>query len=98
MFVPPLQSAASEDVAAAVRGAIAESSKPVVSTFLGFEGITESLAAAGDRTRRAGSVPSYSTPERAVRSLARVYRYAQWRRRPASLVPTLRNVAPTGGS
>jgi acyl-CoA synthetase (NDP forming) len=94
VFVPPLQSKASEDVAAAVRGAIAESSKPVVSTFLGFEGITDALAAVGDSYPPRGSVPSYSTPERAVRSLARVYRYAEWRRRPASLVPTLRNVHP----
>ncbi len=94
VFVPPLQSPASEDVASAVRGAIAESSKPVVSTFLGFEGIPDALAGAGDSYPPRGSVPSYSTPERAVRSLGRVYRYAQWRRRPASLVPALRDVHP----
>ena len=36
-----------------------------------------------------GSVPSYPTPERAVRALAAAARYAQWRRRPAGTVPEL---------
>src|SRR5262249_42524876 len=36
-----------------------------------------------------GSVPSYPTPERAVRALASVVRYAQWRRRPPGELPGL---------
>jgi acyl-CoA synthetase (NDP forming)/RimJ/RimL family protein N-acetyltransferase len=92
VFVPPLQSRASEDVAAAVRGALAGTHKPVVSTFLGFEGVSTAPATAGDTSPPRGSVPSYSTPERAVRSLARVYRYAEWRRRPAAVMPMLNNV------
>ncbi|HEU5265077.1 MAG TPA: GNAT family N-acetyltransferase, partial [Jatrophihabitans sp.] len=90
VFVPPLQREYSRDVAAAVRDILAGSGKPVVSTFLGFEGVPAGLAATGDSYPPRGSVPSYTTPERAVRSLGRVYRYAEWRRRPRGVVPALR--------
>ena len=39
-----------------------------------------------------GSVPSYSTPERAVIALAKVAEYARWRRRPVGEVPELPDV------
>src|SRR5215470_17270746 len=41
-----------------------------------------------------GSVPSYPSPERAVRALARVVRYAQWRRRPVGEFVTPPGVEP----
>jgi acyl-CoA synthetase (NDP forming) len=92
VFVPPLQPSSGEAVAHALRRAASGASKPVVSTFLGFEGVPGELAAGGASSPAPGSVPSYSSPERAVRALARAVRYSTWRRRPASTVPELPNV------
>jgi acyl-CoA synthetase (NDP forming) len=89
VFVPPRQTTAAEDVARALRTVAAGSGKPVLSTFLGFEGVPGSLAAQGDTSPAPGSVPSYASPERAVRALARSVRYAAWRQRPVSTVPEL---------
>ena len=85
VFVPPLQRTAGEEVALAVRAvAAAASGKPVLSTFLGFEGVPAGLAAGGpSRRRRAGRCRPTPSPERAVRALARAVRYAAWRRRDA---------------
>jgi acyl-CoA synthetase (NDP forming)/RimJ/RimL family protein N-acetyltransferase len=89
VFVPPLQRTAGEDVALAVRMAAADGGKPVLSTFLGFDGVPGALAAAGETAPAPGSVPSYPSPERAVRALARAVRYSAWRRRPPSSVPEI---------
>jgi acyl-CoA synthetase (NDP forming)/GNAT superfamily N-acetyltransferase len=87
VFMPALQRTSSQDVAAAVRTVAAGSAKPVLSTFLGFDGVPEALAAAGESAPAPGSVPSYPSPERAVRALARAVRYSAWRQRPPSPVP-----------
>jgi acyl-CoA synthetase (NDP forming) len=87
VFVPPLQRASSEEVAVALRTVAASSPKPVLSTFLGFEGVPGGLAAVGDSSPPRGSVPSYASPERAVRALARAVRYSAWRRRAPGVVP-----------
>jgi acyl-CoA synthetase (NDP forming)/RimJ/RimL family protein N-acetyltransferase len=87
VFVPPLYRAGSDEAAQSLRSIAAESSKPIVSTFLGFEGVPAALAARGPDSPARGSVPSYVSPERAVRALARAVRYAQWRRQPESDVP-----------
>ena len=89
VFVPPLQPAGGEDVALALRRGAAGTDKPIVSTFLGFEGVPGELAAHGPSSPAPGSVPSYASPERAVRALARVVRYAGWRRRPGGRIPEL---------
>jgi acyl-CoA synthetase (NDP forming)/RimJ/RimL family protein N-acetyltransferase len=89
VFVPPLQRTSTEEAAQALRTIAAESDKPVLSTFLGFEGVPGQLAAAGEYAPSRGSVPSYPSPERAVRALARAVRYAAWRHRPPSSVPAL---------
>ena len=85
VFVPPLADIAADEYAAALHSAVGD--KPVLSTFLGFHGIPTALAKPGPSAPTRGSVPSYRTPERAVRALAGVVRYAQWRRRPAGRVP-----------
>ncbi|MDT4971017.1 MAG: hypothetical protein QOG22_1160 [Pseudonocardiales bacterium] len=87
VFVPPLQRTSNDEVALAVRTAAAGSAKPVLSTFLGFDGVPGALAAVGDSSPAPGSVPSYPSPERAVRALARAVRYSAWRQRPPSPVP-----------
>ncbi|MGH8960540.1 MAG: GNAT family N-acetyltransferase [Jatrophihabitantaceae bacterium] len=89
VFVPPLQRTSGQDVAEVLRAVAATSRKPILSTFLGFEGVPQALAAAGESSPAKGSVPSYPSPERAVRALGRAVRYAAWRDRAPSTVPHL---------
>jgi acyl-CoA synthetase (NDP forming)/GNAT superfamily N-acetyltransferase len=89
VFVPPLQPSSGEAVAQALRQVSSEARKPIVSTFLGFEGVPDALAAHGPSSPAPGSVPSFPSPERAVRALARAVRYSVWRQRPLSRVPEL---------
>ena len=82
VFVPPVAIPGAA-YAAALREAVAGSTKPVVTTFLAAEGIPDSLAVCGpDGNPTRGSVPSYPGPERAVLALSRAVRYAQWRAAP----------------
>jgi len=61
----------------------AAAAKPIVSTFLAVAGVPDELAVPGpDGWPGYGSIPSYSSPERAVLALARATRYAEWRSRP----------------
>ncbi len=92
VFVPPLQRGAGDEVANAVRAVATTSGKPILSTFLGVEGVPEALAAGGADAPARGSVPSYPSPERAVRALARAVRYARWRSAPPGVVPELADV------
>ncbi len=93
VFIPPLNT--SGDQVANVLAAVGEQSdKPLVSTFLGSEGVPEllrvpDLAGAAGR----GSVPSYPAPEYAVRALARVVTYGQWVNRPQGTVPVFEDIA-----
>ncbi len=85
VFVPPVATPGVEYARALRDAAVhaAEAGKPVLSTFLAVEGIPAELAVPGPDGRPArGSVPSYSSPERAVAALARVLRYARWRDEP----------------
>ncbi|MCL2781617.1 MAG: GNAT family N-acetyltransferase [Actinomycetia bacterium] len=93
VFVQPMKRAPSEAYARALRAAVAGSGKPTASTFLGFEGIPTPLDSEESASPR-GCVPSFTTPERAVRALARAVRYAAWRQRPASSVPQLAGADP----
>lgn len=82
VFVPPV-AVGGEEHAHALVAAAAPSTKPVVSTFLGVEGILPALSVVDENgTAVRGSIPSYSSPERAARALARAWRYAHWRQRP----------------
>ncbi|GAB3126322.1 bifunctional GNAT family N-acetyltransferase/acetate--CoA ligase family protein [Tsukamurella serpentis] len=84
VFVPPVE-APPEAHAAVLLEASRKLIKPIVSTFLAFEGVTELLAVTDDDgVRLRGSVPSYPEPERAAHVLAQGWRYAQWRARPIS--------------
>jgi acyl-CoA synthetase (NDP forming)/RimJ/RimL family protein N-acetyltransferase len=92
VFIPPLNTGG--DAVAQVLAAVGQQSdKPLVSTFMGSEGIPEllrvpDLAGAAGR----GSVPSYHAPETAVRALARVVEHAQWRNRPLGSPHTFRGI------
>jgi acyl-CoA synthetase (NDP forming) len=86
VYIPPIDVSGAEvaDVLAAVGE---QSDKPLVSSFLGAEGVPELLRVpdvAGSTAGR-GSVPSYPAVEAAVRALARVVEYAVWLRTPNGL-------------
>ncbi|PKH41407.1 Acyl-CoA synthetase (NDP forming) [Nocardioides alpinus] len=95
IFIPPLNVAgAREDVANVLAAVGEQSDKPIVSTFLGTEGVPELLRVpdvAGSSAGR-GSVPSYPAVEAAVRALAHVVEYAVWLRVPQSTVADLPSV------
>ena len=83
VYIPPLN-VSGEDVANVLAAVGEQSDKPLVSSFLGAEGIPELLRVpdvAGSTAGR-GSVPSYPAVEAAVRALARVVEYAVWLRTP----------------
>jgi acetyl coenzyme A synthetase (ADP forming)-like protein len=71
IFIPPLVTAA-EDVARAIRTAALSTTKPIIASFMGGQGVLPALA----------PVPSYPFPESAAVALAAVTRYGEWRRRP----------------
>ncbi|MGA8850978.1 MAG: GNAT family N-acetyltransferase [Aeromicrobium sp.] len=82
IYIPPINNSG-EEVANVLAAIGEQSDKPIVSTFLGSEGVPVLLRVpdvAGGSAGR-GSVPSYAAPEAAVRALARVVTYAQWRAR-----------------
>jgi len=83
VYIPPLN-VSGEDVANVLAAVGEQSDKPLVSTFLGAEGIPELLRVpdVAGHTAGRGSVPSYPAVEAAVRALARVVEYAVWLRRP----------------
>ena len=80
LFIPPLRTRDAEVAEVLARAAgSGQHGKTVVSSFLGMPGIPDELH---DETGR-GSVPSYPTPEDAVRALAAATTYAAWRSTPA---------------
>lgn len=92
VFVPAVPTE-TEEFARALAEATAECGKPVVSTFLGTEGVPRGLRRTGpDGAVARGSVPSYPSPERAVFALARAAEHSEWRRRPVGEFPHLPDV------
>jgi len=73
IFIPPLVTEP-EAVAAAIKEAAAQTSKPVLATFLGAQGLGPQLA----------PVPAFAFPEAAATALAHVTRYGEWLRRPVN--------------
>jgi acyl-CoA synthetase (NDP forming)/GNAT superfamily N-acetyltransferase len=97
VYLPP-QIKGAEAMGQVLREVSKGSSKPVVATFLSTEGIPAELAVLDDDGMPArGSVPSFSTPERAVIALAKVSEYARWRRRPIGRVPELPDIDEATG-
>jgi acyl-CoA synthetase (NDP forming)/GNAT superfamily N-acetyltransferase len=97
VFLPPLM-AGSREFGPALRAVAQESTKPIVATFLSTEGIPPELAVPDESGMPGrGSVPSYSTPERAVIALARVAEYARWRDRPVGELPELPDLDEDAG-
>ncbi len=82
VYIPPLD-AGGEEVANVLAAVGEQSDKPLVSTFLGREGVPELLRVPdlSGHTAGRGSVPSYPAVEAAVRALARVVEHAAWLQR-----------------
>jgi acyl-CoA synthetase (NDP forming)/GNAT superfamily N-acetyltransferase len=94
VFAPALATPG-DDYARALADVAATSRVPVLTTFLGTEGVPAPLRRSGPGGEALpGSVPSYPTPERAVRALAAAARYADWRRRPPGVLPDLPGIDP----
>ncbi len=92
VFLPPLLRG-EQPFGEVLRDVSAGSHKPLVANFLSTEGIPDELAIGDEHGMPArGSVPSFSTPERAVIALAKVSEYARWRRRPLGVVPELEGI------
>src|SRR4051794_4967225 len=83
VFIPPVDTSGADE--ANVLALVGEQSdKPVLSTFMGTDGLPELLRVpdvAGNTAGR-GSVPSYGSPQAAVNALAKVVDYAAWLSRP----------------
>ncbi len=88
VYVPPIN-VSGEDVANVLAAVGEQSDKPLVSSFLGAEGVPELLRVpdVAGATAGRGSVPSYPEVESAVRALARVVEYAVWLRTPDGAQP-----------
>ncbi|GGO03625.1 GNAT family N-acetyltransferase [Microbispora rosea subsp. aerata] len=93
IYMPPIPGDCRE-VAEALVAAARESGKPVLATFQGELGMPAELrvTSPGDESPQRGSIPSYPAPEEAVRALAHVVRYAQWRGRPPGTVPVIEGI------
>lgn len=93
VFVPPLVSY-SEALQRLVADAARGSQKTVVAAFLSMHGFGRPEEDEPAPAR--GLVPSFPTPEDAVRALGSVTAYAQWRRRPVGVVPDLAEIDRKG--
>jgi acetyl coenzyme A synthetase (ADP forming)-like protein len=83
IFIPPLITGA-DDVAAAIAAAADGSGKPVAGVFMRSQAAPAALA----------KVPCFAFPEPAAIALSRIAAYGDWLRRPAGVVPALRDLQP----
>jgi len=81
----PTFAASPAAVAVAIEEAAACATKPIVGCFLAWPD-APALLRANDSGR---AVPAYSSPEPAVRALARAAAYSEWRQRPPGSIPPL---------
>lgn len=80
-FVPPV-GAAAVDIADALAEISRASRVPVVACLMGMD---EDAGPVDAKLRAGTAVPTYRTPEEAVRALATVVRYGAWRSRPIGI-------------
>ncbi|MFI6594857.1 GNAT family N-acetyltransferase [Nonomuraea sp. NPDC050536] len=92
VYMPPIPGAAS-DVATELLRVSRDSGKPVLATFEGYLGMHPDLRVGDGATPSRGSIPSYAAPEEAVRALAHVAKYAQWRAQPLVPPPALEDIS-----
>lgn len=90
IFVPPLVTSV-DDIADELSVVAEVGEKPVVACFMGAHGVLS-----GRESLRRHRIPSFAFPEAAVQALARIVRYAEWRREPESEVPALDGIDRAG--
>jgi acyl-CoA synthetase (NDP forming)/RimJ/RimL family protein N-acetyltransferase len=97
VFMPPVQQS-EVDLAEVLSTLSLDGTKPLVSSVLGFGGVANGGVAdgadAGAGARSA--VPSFPSPEVAVAALASVAAYAEWRRHPLGVVPSIPDIDEDG--
>jgi acyl-CoA synthetase (NDP forming)/GNAT superfamily N-acetyltransferase len=94
VYAPRLESKAPE-VASVLAGLAQRTDKPIVTAFLAGRGVPAALRVVDNHgVLQRGSVPSYGSPEEAVRALSHAVEYAAWRSRPAGEVPHLDRIDP----
>ena len=93
VFVPPVASTGAAIAAELVRVA-AGWDRPLLTTFLGSQGVPEQLQLRQGEEVLRGSIPSFASPDRAVHALAAAVGYGQWRQRPPGAVPELPGLDP----
>jgi acyl-CoA synthetase (NDP forming) len=87
LYIPPLESAASEVARGIVEAADEVDGRvPILTTFMSNRGLPEELRAARVR------LPSYTFPEQAAIALARASAYGKWRAKPRGRIPTFPDV------
>ncbi len=86
---PPSADPAATDRMAEVLRERSGGALPLLASFLGHDGVPDSLAALVDGVPGSGSVPSYASAESAALALSRAVAYAEWRARPPGQVPDL---------
>jgi acyl-CoA synthetase (NDP forming)/GNAT superfamily N-acetyltransferase len=88
VYIPPLN-VSGDDVANVLAAVGEQSDKPLVSSFLGAQGLPELLRVrdVAGHTAGRGSVPSYHGVEAAVRALSHVVEYSMWLRHPERETP-----------
>lgn len=98
VFVPPVAVDADWHARALMAAAgtpDADGAKPIVTTFLAVEGIPPGLMRPGPNgLPQRGSIPSYSSPERAASALAKAWQYARWRSTPEATIERPAGVEP----
>jgi acetyl coenzyme A synthetase (ADP forming)-like protein len=87
LFIPPLVTNAADVAKQLVAACTPPPSKPVLTCFVGVEGISSML-------QGATSIPSYTYPESAARALGHAAQRAAWLRRPRGEVPAFKDVKP----
>jgi acetyl coenzyme A synthetase (ADP forming)-like protein len=88
----PTFAAPPNDVAAMLRRTSPERDKPLVGCFLAAPEVPPLLTGEGT------DVPAFTSPEPAVRALARAATYAEWRARPPGALPDLDGFEPEGAA
>jgi acyl-CoA synthetase (NDP forming) len=85
LFIPPLVTNASDVAAELIRACDPPPTKPVLTCFVGAQGIPDVL-------RGAVSIPSYTYPESAARALGHASQRSTWLRRPIGEIPDFVNL------
>jgi acetyltransferase len=81
LLTPQVMTLSKETAEAVVKVSKAKPNKPVLACFIGSEKVS-----AGNEVFQSNGIPSYDSPEAAIRAAAMMVKYAEWRKKPARKV------------